>query len=340
MTATASRFLPGHTDDTAINGLSSLMKAVADPLRLDILRLLGLSSFGVLELAELMGISQPGMSHHLKVLAKAGWVETRREGNAIFYRRRLPVAGEQGDWLKQQLFDELDELPLPSHREQRLDDIQEQRAAQSREFFSRNADLLAERQDLIAEHDLYDDAAWAQLQRSLPQGGRQALEVGPGKGHFLVRLAGVFERVLGLDNAPALLRSAADLVEQQGLTHVRLEQAQWPKVDLPCAFDLVVFNMVLHHLPTPSRSLMQAADALLPGGVLLITELCLHEQQWAKELCGDLWLGFDESELVSWAERAGLVHQESQFLAQKNGFQIQILSFKKMTSQKATGATP
>lgn len=333
MTATAT-LVSTNQSSAAIDGLSALMKAVADPLRLDILRLLGLSSFGVLELAELMNMSQPGMSHHLKVLAKAGWVESRREGNAIFYRRHLPVAGELGDWLRQQLFDELDGIALSAELESKLDIIQEQRAEQSREFFSRNAELFAKRQDLIAEHDLYDDAAWAILQRSLPNGGKQALEVGPGEGHFLRRLASAFKQVFGLDNSVALIESAKQQLAEHNISNVVLQQANWPKVELPSAYDLVALNMVLHHLPTPSRSMAKAADVLAPNGVLLITELCSHEQQWAKEQCGDLWLGFDEGELISWAERAGLVHQESQFLAQKNGFQIQILSFKKAKSKK------
>ncbi len=67
----------------------ALCKAGGDPLRLNILRALANDSFGVLELAQIFAIGQSGMSHHLKVLAQAGLVATRREGNAIFYRRAL-----------------------------------------------------------------------------------------------------------------------------------------------------------------------------------------------------------------------------------------------------------
>lgn len=44
----------------------------------------------MLELAQIFDVGQSGMSHHLKVLAQAELVATRREGNAIFYRRALP----------------------------------------------------------------------------------------------------------------------------------------------------------------------------------------------------------------------------------------------------------
>ncbi|MGE8311882.1 MAG: ArsR/SmtB family transcription factor, partial [Pseudomonas protegens] len=70
--------------------LAALCKAGGDPLRLNVLRALSNDSFGVLELAQIFAIGQSGMSHHLKVLAQASLVATRREGNAIFYRRALP----------------------------------------------------------------------------------------------------------------------------------------------------------------------------------------------------------------------------------------------------------
>ena len=51
------------------------------------LRVLASDSFGVLELAQIFAIGQSGMSHHLQVLTQAGLLATRREGNAVFYRR-------------------------------------------------------------------------------------------------------------------------------------------------------------------------------------------------------------------------------------------------------------
>ena len=70
--------------------LAALCKAGGDPLRLNVLRALANDSFGVLELAHIFDTGQSGMSHHLKVLSQARLVATRREGNAIFYRRALP----------------------------------------------------------------------------------------------------------------------------------------------------------------------------------------------------------------------------------------------------------
>lgn len=71
--------------------LAALCKAGGDPLRLNVLRALANDSFGVLELAQIFGIGQSGMSHHLKVLAQADLVATRREGNAIFIAVPCPT---------------------------------------------------------------------------------------------------------------------------------------------------------------------------------------------------------------------------------------------------------
>ena len=58
---------------TDFKELAALNKAAGDPLRLEILRLLKTESLGVLELTSIFKTKQSGMSHHLKVLAKAGW---------------------------------------------------------------------------------------------------------------------------------------------------------------------------------------------------------------------------------------------------------------------------
>ena len=73
--------------------------------------------------------------------------------------------------------------------------------------------------------------------------------------------------------------------------------------------------------------LADLAAALKPGGVLLVTDLCAHDQGWARETCGDLWLGFEPEALTRWAADAGLAQGESVYLALRNGFRIQVRLF-------------
>ena len=85
-------------------------------------------------------------------------------------------------------------------------------------------------------------------------------------------------------------------------------------------FDCIVANMVLHHVPSPAGIFSQAGRLLKPGGSFLISELCRHDQEWAKTSCGDLWLGFSPDDLSLWAQHAGFVNGDSQYLGLRNGF--------------------
>lgn len=64
-----------------------LCKAGGDMLRLQVLRVLSRDAYSVQELCQILDVRQSGMSHHLKILAAAGLVARRREGNSLFYRR-------------------------------------------------------------------------------------------------------------------------------------------------------------------------------------------------------------------------------------------------------------
>ncbi|HEY7776186.1 MAG TPA: metalloregulator ArsR/SmtB family transcription factor, partial [Kineobactrum sp.] len=131
-----------------VEALAGLYKASADPLRLQILRVLRNDSFGVSELCALFDMRQPALSHHLKVLANAGLVATRREGNSIFYRRS--ELGQQAGLGAAQLhiFEALDDTGLAPELAQRLQQVQNQREQNSRHFFRDNAHKFRRQQDL------------------------------------------------------------------------------------------------------------------------------------------------------------------------------------------------
>jgi ArsR family transcriptional regulator len=73
--------------DTA-DALAQLLKAVADPARLQLLSLIRASSEGeicVCDMTEPLGLSQPTVSHHLKVLAAAGLVVREQRGTWAWF---------------------------------------------------------------------------------------------------------------------------------------------------------------------------------------------------------------------------------------------------------------
>ena len=310
--------------------LAALCKASGDPLRLNVLRALASDSFGVLELAQIFDIGQSGMSHHLKVLAQAELVATRREGNAIFYRRALPDSLRLGGRLHAALLEEVDGLALAQDVQARIAQVQQRRAATSQDFFLRVEEKFRAQQDLIAGLPQYRDSLLALLDNLSFGPDASALEVGPGDGGFLPDLARRFNQVTALDNSSTMLELARQVCEREGLSNVNLQLADaLGATDVEA--DCVVLNMVLHHFSDPALALRLLAKRVKAGGSLLVTELCSHDQSWAREACGDLWLGFEQDDLARWARVAGLVPGDSLYVGLRNGFQIQVRHFQRTT---------
>jgi len=183
-------------------------------------------------------------------------------------------------------------------------------------------------QDLIAGLPQYRDSLLSLLDKLSFDADATAVEVGPGDGGFLPDLARRFRHVTGLDNSPAMLDLARNICQQKALDNVELKLAD-ALANANVYADCVVLNMVLHHFAAPAEALKQLANLLQPGGSLLVTELCSHDQSWAREACGDLWLGFEQEDLARWAIAAGLVPGESLYVGLRNGFQIQVRHFQR-----------
>ena len=69
-----------------IREASAAMQAMAHPLRLKILCLVGSQELSVLEIVDAVGTSQSNVSQHLAVLRDQGILEPRKHANKVFYR--------------------------------------------------------------------------------------------------------------------------------------------------------------------------------------------------------------------------------------------------------------
>ncbi|WP_185233299.1 metalloregulator ArsR/SmtB family transcription factor [Teredinibacter franksiae] len=319
-----------ESQQLSANQLSPLLKAAADPLRLEILRLLRTDSFGVLELCHLFQVKQSSMSHHLKVMACAGLVTTRREGNSIFYRRNFPSCESAASQLQMALYQTTDQLQIDESLHSRVDDIHHQRAEASRIFFTEHADQFQEKQDLIAGYSVYAGQVADMLAASPLTKRKRALEVGPGEGLFLEVLAKTFLHVTALDNSESLLATAKQFCQTQQLGNIDFihNDTRYCRTTSE-PFDCVVINMVLHHASSPAQIFTDVGLAMKSNGVLLVCELCNHDQDWARQACGDIWLGFDPQDLGRWANDANFTEGQSIYFALRNGFQIQLRQFIK-----------
>ncbi len=68
-----------------MNALIKVLKALSDPNRMRIMKMLQLREMCVCELAEALGITQPSVSRHMRILTEAELVSSRREGPWIHY---------------------------------------------------------------------------------------------------------------------------------------------------------------------------------------------------------------------------------------------------------------
>jgi ArsR family transcriptional regulator len=81
-------------------------KALSDPNRRKILRLLKERDLTAGELAEHFGISKPSLSHHLSILKQAGLVSDERQGQHIVYSLESTVFQDIIRWLMEYTADE------------------------------------------------------------------------------------------------------------------------------------------------------------------------------------------------------------------------------------------
>lgn len=76
-------------DDAVAHDLAKVFKALGDPTRVKLMSLIAGSTDGemcVCDLTEPVGLSQPTVSHHMKLLVEAGLVEREQRGRWAYYR--------------------------------------------------------------------------------------------------------------------------------------------------------------------------------------------------------------------------------------------------------------
>jgi ArsR family transcriptional regulator len=89
LAAACPPLLAGPLDAGEAASLADALKVIADPTRLRLLSLIQAQPSGeacVCHLTEPLGLTQPTVSHHLKVLLNAGLVEREQRGSWAFFR--------------------------------------------------------------------------------------------------------------------------------------------------------------------------------------------------------------------------------------------------------------
>lgn len=92
---------PTGSMELAINPVEicALLKALADPLRMEVVQVLMGGERCVCELTETLGLSQSRLSFHLKVMRQAGLLQAREEGRWVYYKLRPEAFTLLRSWL-------------------------------------------------------------------------------------------------------------------------------------------------------------------------------------------------------------------------------------------------
>jgi DNA-binding transcriptional ArsR family regulator len=201
------------------------MDGLADETRLRLLRVLEREELSVQELCEVLRLPQSTVSRHLKTLSGAGWLGSRRQGTASFYRfsgsadagaRRLwKVARAETDgWSSAQQ----DEVRLEARLRARRDGAEQFFAGAAQAWEA----LRAEAYGLRFEPEA--------LLGLLPPDLTVA-DLGCGAGTLAAALAPHVGRVIGVDQSAAMLRAARRRLA--GLDNVELHRAGLEALPLP-----------------------------------------------------------------------------------------------------------
>ena len=222
------------------------LKALADPVRLRVVALCGVAECSVSELTQVLGLSQPRVSQHLKQLISAGMLERFRDGHFVYYR--VPTGGH-GSQLRRQLIALLPEDASEFARD--TGKLRELRAEDGPRPF--------------ADEDRLLHKAFVQLTVAAPVG--DLLDIGCGRGRLLKLLASRAKRVVGVDiDANARRLARAELLVA-GSPNCSLRQGDMYSLPFNDAeFDTIILDDVLGSADRPTQAIEESLRLLKPGG--------------------------------------------------------------------------
>jgi ubiquinone/menaquinone biosynthesis C-methylase UbiE/DNA-binding transcriptional ArsR family regulator len=287
------------------------LRALADPTRLRIMALLEKDELSVNEIQQVTRMGQSRISTHLRPLQEAGLIQYRREGKRTFYK--LNPEADRGT----KEFIELatrgaKELPEYGGDQINLKRIVRRRQEQAQLYF----DQVAGRFDRSYGPGRSWQAFGQLLLRVIPP--LVVADLGSGEGLLSQLLARRAKKVIAVDNSEKIVAFGASKAKKMGLKNLefRLGNLEEPPVE-PASVDLVVLSQALHHAKEPSRAIQSAHRILKPGGQLMMLDLLEHQFENARDLYGDHWLGFAESDLQKWLEAAGFKKIEISVVARE-----------------------
>jgi ubiquinone/menaquinone biosynthesis C-methylase UbiE len=281
-------------DMTSLMNLESVLRALADPTRLRIMRLLAHMELAVGELAQVLEQSQPRVSRHIRILCESELAEPQSDiGTAV---AKLLEAGERDDCAF-----------ADQCKEDRgaLIAIRASREKMAESYFARHADEW----DTLRSLHAADAPVEAALQGLLGRGklGR-VLDIGTGTGRMAELFVAQASHVTGLDQSPEMLRLARSRLQDQPAEKFDLVRGDFTRLAfVDSTFDTVLLHQVLHYAQQPELVLTEAARVLRSGGRIAVVDFAAHDREELRERHAHARLGFADDQMDLLLNRAGFV---------------------------------
>lgn len=314
------------------------LRAAGEPTRLRILALLRERDLSVGEIVQVLSLSQPRLSHHLKALTGAGLVERMPEGSFVFYR-----AASRGDGrvFLDTLFEQLGHhVPELLRDAERLDEVSASRAASAQTYFSSVADNWDTIRTLHYPNEAIEQAL---LEIAGPGPFRRVVDFGTGTGRMLTLFAPRAMEAEGIDLSHHMLTVARANLERDGCRVARVRQGDVTAVPFEDASaDLVIIHQVLHYVDAPNRVIAEAGRILQPGGRLLVVDFAPHDLEFLRTEHGHHRLGLSPDAMEGWATAAGLKLSEPRGFApppeNEQGLTVHIWTAEKSADAQESAA--
>lgn len=291
------------------------LRALADPTRLRIMRLLAHMELAVGELAQVLGQSQPRVSRHVKILCDAALAERRREGGWVFLRSAVseaaaaPLAAAFARLLGTAEAEDRGFARQCAEDRQHLDAIRSTREASAADYFARHASQWDELRSLhIADGPVEEALAEMLCEGAHGESLGRLLDIGTGTGRMAELFAPRAEHTVAFDKSPEMLRLARARLQRLPAGAVELVQGDFTELPFAdAAFSTVLFHQVLHYAQEPAAAIAEAARVTAPGGRVVIVDFAAHDREELRERHAHARLGFSDAQVAAMLEKAGFV---------------------------------
>jgi ubiquinone/menaquinone biosynthesis C-methylase UbiE len=274
------------------------LAALADATRSRMLLVLEGRELTVSELCAVLQLPQSTVSRHLKTLADANWVASRRDGTSRYY-----TLAQERDARTRRLWALLrEQIAATAGADQdarRLKGVLARRQSKSEAFF---ASAAGEWDRLRRE--LFGGASSLHALPGLLDPGWVVGDLGCGTGETTAAFAPFVQRAIAVDRSGEMLQAARRRL--RGVANADIRRGELEALPIADAeLDAAVMILVLHHVPDPAVVLRECARTVKPGGRFVLCDMLPHEHEEYKQQMGHVWLGFSDDQVKRLLTGAG-----------------------------------